>query len=221
MNSGEIRTPKEDIEEALEMIWSFIENKKCDEETISCALREGVKPDVYGKIREAGYIKVTGGNIELTPEGASLARKITRRQRLAERLLADVLDIKGERIDDQACRFEHILSEDVVESICTLLGHPKQCPHGLPIPPGPCCEKAEENIESIVMPLIRKQPGYRGKVAYILTHNHPHLKKLMSLGLLPGSEIKLIQKFPSFVVNVGETQIALETDIAKEIYVRG
>jgi hypothetical protein len=37
------------------------------------------------------------------------------------------------------CKFEHILSPDVTDRICTLLGHPLECPHGSPIPQGPCC----------------------------------------------------------------------------------
>ncbi|MEW6040662.1 MAG: metal-dependent transcriptional regulator [Elusimicrobiota bacterium] len=221
MDNGYQSRHDENIEEALSMIWGFIENKECEEETVTCAIKNNVSQDVYEKIKDAGYIKISAGKVELTREGEKLARKITRRHRLAERLLTDVLELRGEVIDNQACRFEHIISEDVVESICTLLGHPKQCPHGSPIPPGHCCEKSRENIESIVSPLDKKRAGYTGRVAYILTYDHPHLKKLMSLGLVPGSEIKLIQTSPGFVINVGETQIALEQDIAKEIYVRG
>ena len=44
-------------------------------------------------------------------------------------------------IEQQACKFEHILSQEATEKICTFLGHPRTCPHGAPIPPGPCCGK--------------------------------------------------------------------------------
>ena len=61
--------------------------------------------------------------------------------RLAERLFRDVLGIHDEdEIESSACKFEHILSPDVTERICTLLGHPTACPHGSPIPKGDCCD---------------------------------------------------------------------------------
>ena len=43
-------------------------------------------------------------------------------------------------VEESACKFEHILSPDVTERICTLLGHPTACPHGSPIPKGDCCD---------------------------------------------------------------------------------
>jgi Mn-dependent DtxR family transcriptional regulator len=42
-------------------------------------------------------------------------------------------------IEQQACKFEHILSPGATDKICAFLGHPRTCPHGAPIPPGPCC----------------------------------------------------------------------------------
>jgi Mn-dependent DtxR family transcriptional regulator len=42
-------------------------------------------------------------------------------------------------IEQQACKFEHILSPEATDKICAFLGHPRTCPHGAPIPPGPCC----------------------------------------------------------------------------------
>jgi Mn-dependent DtxR family transcriptional regulator len=42
-------------------------------------------------------------------------------------------------IAEQACRFEHILSPEATDRICTFLGHPRTCPHGSLIPAGPCC----------------------------------------------------------------------------------
>jgi Mn-dependent DtxR family transcriptional regulator len=67
---------------------------------------------------------------------------VIRRHRLAERLFTDTLSLRDDaQIESNACTFEHILSPEVTEKICTFLGHPRQCPHGSPIPPGPCCEQ--------------------------------------------------------------------------------
>jgi len=78
--------------------------------------------------------------VALTPRGRSRAGSIIRRHRLAERLFTDGLAMDSEtEIEQQACKFEHILSPEATDKICTFLGHPKTCPHGAAIPPGQCC----------------------------------------------------------------------------------
>jgi putative ABC transport system ATP-binding protein len=80
--------------------------------------------------------------VELTVRGRQRAADIIRRHRLAERLFTDSLSLDSEsEIEQQACKFEHILSQEATEKICAFLGHPRTCPHGAPIPPGPCCER--------------------------------------------------------------------------------
>ena len=78
--------------------------------------------------------------VELTDRGRQRAADIIRRHRLAERLFTDSLSLDSEtEIEQQACKFEHILSPEATDKICGFLGHPKTCPHGAPIPPGQCC----------------------------------------------------------------------------------
>jgi putative ABC transport system ATP-binding protein len=82
--------------------------------------------------------------VELTPRGRERAASIIRRHRLAERLFTDSLAMDSEsEIEQQACKFEHILSPEATDKICTFLGHPRTCPHGAAIPPGPCCQRAQ------------------------------------------------------------------------------
>jgi putative ABC transport system ATP-binding protein len=81
--------------------------------------------------------------VELTPRGRQRAADIIRRHRLAERLFTDSLALDSEtEIEQQACKFEHILSPEATDKICSFLGHPRTCPHGAPIPPGACCGKS-------------------------------------------------------------------------------
>ncbi len=83
--------------------------------------------------------------VELTARGRQRAADIIRRHRLAERLFTDSLALDSEsEIEQQACKFEHILSPEATDKICTFLGHPRTCPHGALIPPGPCCGRADE-----------------------------------------------------------------------------
>jgi putative ABC transport system ATP-binding protein len=86
-----------------------------------------------------GLVQLRDSEIELTERGRSRARDVVRRHRLAERLFTDTFSIGGREADSQACKFEHIISPELDQKICSFLGHPKTCPHGNPIPPGPCC----------------------------------------------------------------------------------
>src|SRR4051812_19093181 len=94
---------------------------------------------VSGPIPEHGRFTV-----DFTERGRQRAGEIIRRHRLAERLFTETLHIESEaEIEQQACKFEHILSAQATERICTFLEHPRTCPHGSPIPEGECCVKAK------------------------------------------------------------------------------
>jgi len=106
--------------------------------------------DALGRISQ-----FSGGDgrsiIEFTPQGKQRATDVIRRHRLSERLFTESLGMKNqEEIEEQACKFEHILSPEATDRICTFLGHPRTCPHGAPVPPGPCCDRArsEHPVES-------------------------------------------------------------------------
>jgi putative ABC transport system ATP-binding protein len=94
--------------------------------------------------------------VELTDRGRKKAADIIRRHRLAERLFTDSLALDSEtEIEQQACKFEHILSPEATDKICTFLGHPRTCPHGAPIPPGACCGKPSFAEELEVVKSVR------------------------------------------------------------------
>jgi putative ABC transport system ATP-binding protein len=97
----------------------------------------------HDALKPAGVSTGDGSMIvDLTPRGRQRAADIIRRHRLAERLFTDSLAMDSEtEIEQQACKFEHILSPEATDKICSFLGHPRTCPHGAPIPLGPCCER--------------------------------------------------------------------------------
>jgi len=95
----------------------------------------------HDAMRPEGFFVSDGSAVvTLTARGRNRAGSIIRRHRLAERLFTDSLAMDSEsEIEQQACKFEHILSPGATDKICSFLGHPRTCPHGAPIPPGPCC----------------------------------------------------------------------------------
>jgi putative ABC transport system ATP-binding protein len=95
---------------------------------------------VLSRMSDLRLVQMKNGEVQLTPVGSQRARDVVRRHRLAERLFKDTFAIDDSEAHTQACKFEHIISPELDQRICTFLGHPKTCPHGNPIPPGACCD---------------------------------------------------------------------------------
>ena len=182
------------------------------------------KLNIYLKNLEDFYlIEQIQDRIKFTPIGEKYATNLVRRQRLAERLFSDILEIDEEDIMAHACEFEHVISEDVEEAICTLLGHPTECPHGKQIPPGQCCIEEKTSLEAIIKPASQLKVGEQGTIKYMTARNNRTMHKLIALGLLPGTLIKLHQKMPGngpMIIQIDESQIAFEKSVAEDIMVQ-
>ncbi|MGR4010376.1 iron dependent repressor, metal binding and dimerization domain protein [Leucobacter sp. 1207-22] len=88
-----------------------------------------------GRMERLGLVNVTEDRrLELTAEGRTKAVQVMRKHRLAERLLSDVIGLEWEYVHDEACRWEHVMSERVERRLLELLGHPTVSPYGNPIP---------------------------------------------------------------------------------------
>ena len=174
----------------------------------------------FAELQAMGLVRRDGARVALTDEGERRARAVVRRHRLAERLFRDLLDLSEGTMESQACEFEHILSPEATESVCTLLGHPPTCPHGKAIPQGECCGTYQRTVRPLVTGLRHLELGATGRIVFIAPKFHDRMDRLASLGVIPGSEIRLHQRSPSYVIEVGETTIALDAEIAGEIFVK-
>jgi DtxR family Mn-dependent transcriptional regulator len=210
----------EEIAEVLEAVWTLQEQGEATMERVVRNADTKVSDALIGKLGGEGLIVIDdAGHVRLLPKGRKMAEQIIRRHRLAERLICDVLGTHVEESEAAACEYEHLLAEGITNSICTLLGHPRYCPHNKPIPEGDCCRQAREELRSIVVSCDQLQVGESARVAYFSTREHSRLLKLSALGISPGTTIKLIQKWPAYVVQCEETEIALEAEVAKNIHV--
>jgi DtxR family Mn-dependent transcriptional regulator len=206
------------IEEVLETLWIYTQEKHND--PVDCMQLSVGDKSILGDMEDQSLVTIKNGCVGLTKKGLQEGRDVIRRHRLAELLLTEVLDVKGDNlIHDTACGFEHLLRKGIDDKICILLGHPDHCPHGKPIPVGKCCAKKDTHAER-VLPLSSLTPDQSGKIAYLHTRDSKELKKLMAMGLLPGTQIRLIQNFPSYVFALGYTQFAIDKKIAHAIYVK-
>jgi DtxR family Mn-dependent transcriptional regulator len=88
-----------------------------------------------GRMERDGLVVVSDDrHLELTPNGRSKAVHVMRKHRLAERLLSDVIGLEWEYVHEEACRWEHVMSEQVERKLLAMLNHPTESPYGNPIP---------------------------------------------------------------------------------------
>lgn len=206
-------------EEILEALWIESEEKGTGYAELD-RMEIPASDPAYQELSAQALVETRDGRIYFRPEGREEGRMTIRRHRLAERLMMDVLNIRGESGDVKACQFEHLLNEGVDSKVCTMLNHPATCPHGKPIPPGACCEEARQSGDLGVVPLTEFKPGEEGDIAYIQTEDSKKMQKLMAMGVLPGNRIALLQAFPSYIFRVGYSEFAIDSAMAREIFVR-
>ena len=217
------------IDEILEFMWIKLIDEKKSNLPISRIINDfsDFTNDfdmIFNALQDMEYIIIKDKNVNFAPKGRDRAIHIIRSHRLAERLMTDVLKLEtDENLVKTACSFEHAIDDSVEEAICTLLGHPKVCPHGLAIPPGPCCKRDDKEIEPIIKPLNELSIGESGIVLYFTSEKNKEMHKLMSIGIIPGVKLRIHQKMSfdgPIVIQIDQTQYALDPSIAKNIFIR-
>lgn len=211
---------RERLDEALEVLWLLDEDGHYELERFRLSSDDPDVDELLKALLEGDFVKTEEKMVCFTEKGRLLARGLIRRHRLAERLFMDVFEMKDELVEADACRMEHILSEELTDSVCTFLGHPPTCPHGKPIPKGECCKRYKLEVAPVVTRLSDFEVGSKGRIVFIIPSEAARLARLGSVGIAPGSTIKLLQKMPSCVIQIDETTIAVDPDIAKEILVK-
>jgi len=218
---GMINGVEEDrVDELLELIWTLREKGVSDLDHLLESTPDMEANFILRLMIKDGLFQVEGNRMVFKERGEEKAKEIIRRHRLTERLLSEIFEMSEEEVEEEACKFEHILSPGVTESVCTFLGHPPTCIHGKPIPRGGCCAKFKKEMKPLVIPLDELGLGEEGRIVFIAPKSHQRLDRLSTLGIVPGSIVRMHQKRPSHVLQIGETTLALDRDIVKDIYVK-
>jgi DtxR family Mn-dependent transcriptional regulator len=205
-------------DEYLELLYHLRERHQTDVSTLA-SHNPNFKREILDELEQKNFITFDGDQINVTDDGFNRAEQIVRRHRLAERLLTDVLHMSPAEVEKSACEFEHIVAEEITESICILLGHPRRCPHGSPIPEGKCCRTAASECVSVVKRVTEVPVGTWVRIAYINSGSDERQHRLTHLGIMPGSLVKLHQLQPSIVLMLENNTVAMERAIARDIYV--
>ncbi|MBF0226375.1 MAG: metal-dependent transcriptional regulator [Desulfobacterales bacterium] len=203
-------------EEYLECLWGMKEQKSLLIDSLKKNINQTFDEKILDSLVADGFANILDKEkkVVLTEKGESRAREIIRAHRIGERLLYDVF---GEDFEEGACEFEHIKSIELVDSICTLLGHPRECPHGKPIPEGECCKRSAKTAHNMIAPLTDLEIGQSAKIAYIECKDDSRMHKLNGLQIRPGTFVKLHQCYPCYVLECEGANIALDEDIVSNI----
>lgn len=206
-------------EEILEAIWATAESDNATLDAIRKRCHVAFSARDLDTLEQQELIIRNKDRVLFTSKGKHLAEGIIRRHRLAEVMLTSILKLKVSDMEEIACRVEHSLLPEVEESICTLLGHPEICPDGKAIPKGRCCTSGQQVSESIVASLAELKPGEQGKITFIKPINHANFHQLISFGLHPGVLVTVHRRTPAFCIKFGNTELALDQEIARNIFV--
>ncbi|MDX1776983.1 MAG: metal-dependent transcriptional regulator [Desulfobulbales bacterium] len=206
-------------EEILESIWSVSDRQNNTIEAVKKRSSVDFTDADLDELERLELIERDQGKISLANKGKSIAEIIIRRHRLAEVMVSSILKLKQADMEDIACKVEHSLLPEVEESICTLLGHPEFCPDGKKIPRGRCCSGKRRAIDSSVVSLGELSPGESGKITYIKPGSHSSFHQLISFGLHPGVVVTVHRKNPAFCIKFENTELALDAQVAENIYV--
>jgi len=157
-------------------------------------------------------------HLVLTGEGRREALRLIRRHRLSERFLTDYLALPWDQVHDEACKLEHVLSDEVEQRLAAQLGNPTTCPHGraIPSPDG-------ELVADEARPLAELAAGQRSTISYVSDEQPDLLRYLSSLGLLPQTAVAVEDVAPfggPLLVRVGRARYALGREVAGKIFVR-
>ncbi len=169
--------------------------------------------------------------VELTEKGRKAAERVVRKHRLLERFLHDILGIRIERVHDEACRLEHSLSDEVAAAICKTMNQPESCADDdSPIPPcilsvDDCTEcgdtERQPDLKEDIRQLSEMKKGQSGVVAFV-RGGALASKRIMEMGLTPGTKIKVIAAAPfrgPIEVSVRGTTTALGRGLASWVFV--
>lgn len=180
----------------------------------------GVSPaSVSGMLKKLvsdGYVEHEArGDVTLTRKGLEAAVRVVRRNRLAERLLTDVLGMPWDDVHAEACILEHAITDRVEERLVDVLGNPKTCPHGHPIPSNDLSAPVQ-----LGEPLAQLDAGSVVTVCGVTEVPPEMLRYLGEIGVRPGIRVRVVEKAPlggPVTIAIGDRIVAISLELARMV----
>lgn len=180
------------------------------------------------RMERDGLVTVEGDrHLQLTAEGFRLATRVMRKHRLAERLLTDVIGLDWELVHEEACRWEHVMSETVERRLLELLGQPTQSPYGNPIPgldelgaqpPGEDFMDGVEPLSKVAVP--EKGAVLVRRISEEMQKDETLMSALRRVGALPNKAVTVMSTPAGVLVGSGGETAEIIPEAAEHIFVR-
>ncbi len=180
------------------------------------------------RMERDGLLTVEGDrHLELTDDGLRLATRVMRKHRLAERLLTDVIGLDWELVHEEACRWEHVISETVERRLLELLDHPTESPYGNPIPG--LAELGEDNLGEAFMsdvePLSKaavEEPSRAlvRRISEEMQKDESLMSAMRRVGALPDKTITIQATADGVLVGSGGETAEIFPEAADHIFVK-
>ena len=182
------------------------------------------------RMERDGLVIVTGErHLELTNQGRHEAVSVMRKHRLAERLLADVIGLEWELVHEEACRWEHVISEHVEKKILELIESPDFSPYGNPIPgldelgykTNPTFKDGVVSIVDLPKAIASQSEFVLRRIGEPMQLDVELLGQLKELGILPGAKVTVDFEGTSVLIaKHGRADgLRLEPDLAMHLFV--
>jgi DtxR family Mn-dependent transcriptional regulator len=174
--------------------------------------------EMIRRLKSEGYLTVEDRAVHLTAKGQKRAASVVRKHRLAERLLTDIIGLPWHKAHLEACRWEHVISDEVEDRLVELLGNPETCPHGNPIP------GSGGRIPSNLVALSSRHGGDEIRLERVTEQVEIDLDALAYLseaGFIPGADARVAARGPdgTLTIELGEHTIALGPALADQLFV--
>ena len=242
MLSNEKSSPKKitpNIQEYLETIYKLSHNGervKTTKISKNLNIAPGSVTQMIKKLEDIGYVDYSQyKGVKLTRTGLKEAKNVTRKHRILERFLSDVLNLNDNVIHEQACEMEHSLSDEAERAMCQVLEHPDKCPGESPIPacdfPFKSCEECKTHQEGDVsevgkrdenlIPIMDLKKNEEGRISFI-RGDYKVIRRLLDMGITIGVIISVIKASPlsePVEVVIEGSKLVIERDIACNVFV--
>jgi DtxR family Mn-dependent transcriptional regulator len=182
-----------------------------------------------GRMERDGLVVVSDDrSLELTDAGRGKAVDVMRKHRLAERLLSDVIGLDWAYVHEEACRWEHVMSEQVERRLVELLGHPTESPYGNPIPGlAQLGDVPAKGFEQGVVGLVRRLNEAGGpitgtvrRLAEPVQVDPELLQQLKAAGVMPGAsgDYRYSEGYVLVQMDGNDEGLELPVEVASHIF---
>jgi len=182
----------------------------------SSTLRANYEKGVIGALTSCDFLKNSGSSVFLSKEGLLAGKQAERTIAVLKIFCTKILGLTTQETQIYLQELVPHLTPHLLEKYCSLIGHG----HAHNITTGVCCEQARIYNAETVMPLSRLPLNTPASVVYVQTALQPSLVKLYDLGIHPGRTIRIKQLYPAYILSTEQGKVALDSALAKFIFVQ-